>query len=307
MKTFFGLLISMCGVISAQIQTPGSGKIDLYRNFKSPYVTARNVEIWLPDGYSKDKKYAVLYMHDGQMLFDATTTWNKQSWEADDIVARLIKEGKIKDVIIVGIWNGESTRHSDYFPQKPFENLTPEQKLKITNDLKEAGRTSELFQPKSDNYLKFIVEELKPFVDSTYSVFTDRENTFIAGSSMGGLISMYAITQYPDVFGGAACISTHWPGTFGVENNPIPDAFARYIKDSLIQLNGNKIYFDYGNQTLDAFYPPLQKKVDEVMKDYPADLWKSVFFEGKDHSEKSWRERFEIPLLFLLGNGSTKQ
>ena len=84
----------------------------------------------------------------------------------------------------------------------------------------------------SDAYLKFLVTELKPFIDSTFSVATDRSNTFIAGSSMGGLISMYAVCEYPAVFGGAACLSTHWPGIFTAENNPIPEAFEnREVRD----------------------------------------------------------------------------
>ena len=77
------------------------------------------MEVWLPEGYSTNKKYAVLYMHDGQMLYDANTSWNKQSWDVDDVATKLMHEGKVKDFIVVGIWNGGKTRHSDYFPQKP--------------------------------------------------------------------------------------------------------------------------------------------------------------------------------------------
>jgi hypothetical protein len=240
-------------------------------------------------------------MHDGQMLFDSTTTWNKQSWEMDDTSARLIKNGDVQDFIIIGIWNDNATRHIDYFPQKPFETLTASQKDTINIRLQEPGKSKPDFKPNSDNYLRFIVKEVKPFIDSVYSVYTDKSHTFVAGSSMGGLISMYAVTQYPEVFGGAACISTHWPGISQWKGSPIPAAFVTYLKESLKKLNGNKIYFDHGDRTLDALYPPLQKMINDVMLSYPIHLWSSLYFAGKDHSEKSWQERAHLWLKFLLG------
>jgi predicted alpha/beta superfamily hydrolase len=285
-------------------QKPCAGKIDFYESFKSKYISERNVEVWLPEGYSTNKKYAVLYMHDGQMLYDANTSWNKQSWDVDDVATKLMHEGKVKDFIVVGIWNGGKTRHSDYFPQKPYMSLNQEQKDFVNNQLQVAGRTNEkeVFEPNSDNYLKFLVTELKPFIDKKYAVNKDKAHTFVAGSSMGGLISMYAICEYPNVFGGAACLSTHWPGIFAVENNPIPDAFVNYLKLNLPNPKNHKIYFDYGDQTLDALYPPLQKKVDEVMKtkNYSDKSWLTKFFPGEEHSEKSWNKRLNIPLEFLL-------
>ena len=120
---------------------------------------------------------------------------------------------------------------------------------------------------------------------------------------MGGLISMYAICEYPKVFGGAACMSTHWPGIFSMEGNPIPDAFINYLKTKLPDPKKHKIYFDYGTATLDALYPPLQQKADEVMKEkgFTGKNWITKEFPGEDHSEKAWHKRLHIPLTFLLG------
>ena len=243
-------------------------------------------------------------MHDGQMLFDSATTWNKQTWDADDVITKLLQENKINDIIVVGIWNGGTTRHTDYFPQKPFESLTLEQKEKIFTAARANGNS--VFNEQkinSDNYLKFLVKELKPFIDKNYSTYKDRSHTFIAGSSMGGLISMYAICEYPKVFGGAACMSTHWPGIFSMEGNPIPDAFINYLKTKLPDPKKHKFYFDYGTATLDALYPPLQQKADEVMKEkgFTGKNWITKEFPGEDHSEKAWHKRLQIPLTFLLG------
>lgn len=300
------LLSFLLVVISVQSQTPKvvSGKIERIANFQSKFVTPRNVDIWLPDGYSDTIKYAVLYMHDGKMLFDPEYSWNKQSWNVDDVATELFKIKKTKQFIVVGIWNDEQTRAADYFPQKPFGNLSKVEKDAVSDQLQKAGIIRETFNPQSDNYLKFIVQELKPYIDKKYSVHTNRENTFIAGSSLGALVSIYAICEYHAIFGGAACLSTHWVGTLTLENNPVPGAFIAYLDKNLPSPKNHKIYFDCGDQTLDAMYPTIQKRVDSLMsaKGYNATSWLTKFFPGDDHSEKSWGSRLNIPLAFLFRN-----
>ena len=302
----FFLFLHLCTTAQAQDVLPNvsSGKLIRIANFQSKYITQRNIDIWFPEGYDGKKKFSVLYMHDGQALYDSTTTWNHQAWDVDDVAGKLIAEGKLKNVIVVGIWNGGVTRHTDYFPRKPFEQLTQTEKDTVTAQLQTAGRTKDIFKPQSDNYLKFIVEELKPYIDTTYSVYKNQENTFIAGSSMGGLISIYAICEYPEIFGGAACFSTHWVGTFKLENNPVPKAFISYLQKNLPSSANHKIYFDCGDQTLDALYPAIQKSVDEIMtnKGFSEKSWMTKYFPGEDHSERAWKKRLNIPLQFLLNN-----
>ncbi len=285
------------------------GEIERIESFKSEYVQERIIDIWLPQNYSKAKKYSVLYMHDGQMLFDHTTTWNGQEWGVDETMSALISSGKTKETIVVGIHNTEH-RHAEYYPQKALELLTPEyQDSIITKGARSEGTS--LFSKKvcSDDYLKFLVEELKPHIDAVYSTSKQTKDTFIAGSSMGGLISMYALCEYPDVFAGAACLSTHWIGTFDTINNPIPLTFVNYLDRKLPNPSTHKIYFDYGTETLDRFYEPYQLRVDSVMssKGYTEQNWITQKFVGADHSEASWNERLHIPITFLLDNDSTNR
>jgi predicted alpha/beta superfamily hydrolase len=297
------ILLTVIRGQSQNLPKVASGTIIRVENFQSGFVDPRNVDIWLPDGYDPHKKYNVVYMHDGQMLFDSAKTWNHQAWDIDDVAGMLMEEGRVKKFIVVGIWNGVKSRYPDYFPQKPYESFSPEQKAYIAKKLQDSGKITGDFKAVSDNYLKFLVTELKPFIDKNYSTFSGRKHTFISGSSMGGLISIYAICEYPGVFGGAACLSTHWPGIHTMENNPVPEAMLRYLTTKLPDPGRHKIYFDYGDQTLDAMYPPLQQAVDEVMKarGFSSKNWQTQFFPGKDHSEKSWKERLSFPLLFLLG------
>ncbi|MGJ8591000.1 MAG: alpha/beta hydrolase [Aquaticitalea sp.] len=268
--------------------------------FPSNFIPTRKVDIWLPKNYSKDKKYAVLYMHDGQMLFDSRITWNQQEWKVDEVSTKLMNDSITKDFIVIAPFNINELRHSEYFPQKPFESLSE----KIKDSLfKEAENDNfKLSSVTSDNYLSFIVKELKPYIDQNYSVHTDRDNTFVAGSSMGGLISMYAICEYPEIFGAAACMSTHWPGGNPNENDLLTNTFFEYMKKNVPSPKNHKIYFDYGTVTLDKFYPKYANRVNALFKDkgYDASNFKNLKFEGADHSELSWQKRLDIPLTFLL-------
>ena len=148
----------------------------------------------------------------------------------------------------------------------------------------------------SDNYLRFIVEELKPFIDGTYRTQPGRGNTFVIGSSMGGLISAYAISEYPGIFGGAACMSPHWVIGNG--------AVVKWLNHHLPSAGAHRLYFDYGTETLDADYEPYQQQMDEVMRQHgyiAGEDWITLRFDGADHSPRAWRERLHVPLKFLLG------
>lgn len=303
MKILLFTLFIFNFTFSQEIPEVSYGRIERIENFHSQFVTPRTIDVWLPEDYSKIKKYAVLYMQDGQMLYDATQTWNNQSWEVDAVLAKLHTDNKIQDIIVVGIWNDGVTRHADYFPKKAFELLSKQQQDSIYSLERSPGVKYFNTKVTSDNYLKFIVEELKPLIDGKYSVYTSKEHTYITGSSMGALISLYAICEYPNIFGGAACISTHWPGIFQVENNPIPYAFYRYLEKHLPNPKEHRIYFDFGTETLDALYEPLQKEVDAIMlqKGYNVNDWITKKFEGENHSEMAWQKRLHFPFIFLFG------
>jgi enterochelin esterase-like enzyme len=287
---------------SSALPKVASGRIERLADFDSKYVPARNIDIWLPQGYPEAGKYAVLYMHDGQMLFDAQQTWNHQEWRADETAATLIGNAEVLHFIIVGIWNADAARHSEYFPQKPYASLSRHERRALDKLAREAKTPKSVRKVYSDRYLKFVVNELKPYIDQHFAVHRSAEHTFIMGSSMGALISMYALTEYPEVFGGAACLSTHWPVTYSVDDNPIPNAIMQYMAAHLPPAQKHRLYFDHGTATLDAMYPKLQARVDAMMrsKDYPSNLWQTRIFPGAEHSEKAWSERLHIPMRFLM-------
>ena len=99
------------------------GKIERISMMKSKYVSARNVDVWLPSDYDTSKRYSVLYMNDGQVLFDPSFSWLNNEWQVDEMMGKLLNEKSIENTIVIGIWNSDSGRVGDYFPQKPFESL----------------------------------------------------------------------------------------------------------------------------------------------------------------------------------------
>lgn len=226
------------------------GSLTRHENFPSQHVEARHVDVWCPPGYDGDTaRYPVIYMHDGQNLFDPAWSSIGIDWGMDEAIARLTAEGAIDGAIVVGIWNSPQ-RYLDYMPQKPLQSV-------------EARTLSEKFvqeqgHPQSDAYLRFMVEELKPFVDATYRTRSDRSHTLVMGSSMGGLISLYALTEYPAIFGGAGCVSTHWP----IGGMMLVD----YFGSVLPRPGAHRFYFDYGTATIDADYEPYQQRMDELMQ-----------------------------------------
>ncbi|MFZ4632959.1 MAG: alpha/beta hydrolase [Saprospiraceae bacterium] len=299
-RLFFPLLLcsALGSIQTARGQSPAlpAPAIFSMASFTSKHVDARRVDVWLPKGYRRENAstYAVLYMHDGQNLFDTTFSYGGHEWHIDEVAARMLAADSLRPFIVVGVWNSPK-RFREFAPEKPFARTPEAFQQQLGN---ERGR--ELY---SDAYLRFLVSELKPFVDAQFGCSKRKEDTFIMGSSMGGLISLYAVLEYPAVFGGAACVSTHWPLSLQKNDHAFSDVMGAYMQEKLPAAGNPKLYFDYGTTTLDSLYEPHQLHIDSVLRgmDYPAARWKSLKFEGAAHKEASWAERVDIPLYFLLG------
>lgn len=288
----------MLAVISCYAQP--KGKIVKIDSFKSKLVQARNIEIWLPAGYNTDTKktYPVLYMQDGQNVFNASTSTHKVAWEADDTATKLTAIKRVEPFIIVAIWSTDD-RYMEYFPEKASLNFSQNDRNLFSSATKKDNPKGTGFL--GDKYLKFITQELKPYIDKEYRTKTDAANTAICGSSMGAIISLYAICEYPDVFGEAACLSTHWPLMPDSANGSIAEAFKKYLYEKMPSPQNHRIYFDHGTVTMDKYYGPHQKTIDGIMtaKGYKEANWTTKKFEGEAHIEKAWQKRFHEVLIFL--------
>ena len=254
-----------------------------------------NLDIWVPDCYNPEEKYPVLYLHDGQNLYDAKSSWNKQAWEIDEVGGRLIAEGKIKPFIAVGIWSIDATRVCDLMPEKVLTEYFDHEKYTTTGF--ESYCTKEI---RGDEYVDLIVNTIKPMIDSTFSTLPDMENTAVMGSSMGGLASFYAMCERPDVFGTAICVSTH----MSVSGETCwAEAVFAYLRDKLPTDGNHKIYFDCGDKTSDYYYVPFWDELISIPqeKGYTVENGKLSygFYPGTSPDEASWCKRVDVPLTFL--------
>ena len=261
------------------------GRWCTWKHVESDFLARpRHVGIWLPPGYDATLRYPVLYMHDGQNLFDPRLTGNGEIWDVDDAIVRLVDAGRIPSVIVVGVFN-TADRMFEYSPWH-----------------------------QAPNYARFLIEELMPRVNEEFSTLTGPQDTVAMGSSMGGLLSYYLVTNHPDQFGACGCISTHFPlseaavARFQPEDpaNGFPDEtpfVLRDIEGGLQVPEGVRYWFDYGTEGLDAQYHDPHQGVRQWLLDQGlrqgADFEMRAY-QGADHNEASWRERLEDPLRFLF-------
>ncbi|MDO9587743.1 MAG: alpha/beta hydrolase-fold protein [Brevundimonas sp.] len=288
--------------LSARADAPPAGRLVEHPQTPSAHVQPRDVSVWLPPGYdAADARYPVLYMHDGQNLFDAARAGYGKEWGVDEHLARLSANGQIRLPIVVGVHN-TPLRLREYVPADMIRALP--------GDIRADLLTLYGGEPLSDGYLRFLVEELKPFIDRTYRTRPARDETTIMGSSMGGLISLYALMKHPEVFGSAGCLSTHWPLRIErLDDNrlerwreTIVQTWSEVIARGLPGPSSHRLYFDRGDETLDQFYAFFQSRIDTVVtaQGWTPDRFRSLVFPGAEHNEASWNQRLDAPLTFLL-------
>ncbi len=275
---------------------PGYATVKL-DHFASAHIGPRKVEVLVPINVSHAERFAVIYMFDGQNLFDPFRRRDGQmspGWRVQQVLDSLHRAGTIDPMIVVAIHHGRRNRGKEYMPAQPAVMI----KERAASSPVEVYRAFATDPPRSDDHLSFLVHELKPHIDAHFKTMPEARHTFVAGASMGGLLAAYAICEYPEIFGGAACLSTHWPVLDGV--------FLEYLKDHLPDPATHRIYFDHGTQGLDRTYPPYQQRVDQLMRARgynQGSQWMTRQFEGADHRSEDWHKRLHVPLEFLMARG----
>ena len=254
-----------------------TGNIKLHTAVKSQFVEdARDVIVYLPPDYgsAQDRRYPVLYLHDGQNLFDAATAFAGNDWGLDELAEELIQAGEIQPLIIVGIYNAGAKRMAEY-----------------THVRDRRGRGG-----RARNYARLIVEDLKPFIDSEYRTRPDRANTGLGGSSLGGLVTLYLGLHHPDTFGKLIVMS---PSIWWANR-----AILREVR-KLRQRLPQKIWLDIGTcegQNPDACVKNAKDLADALVAKgwQPEHDFKFVEDQGAGHNEKAWGFRIRDALKFLF-------
>lgn len=258
-----------------------TGTLKTHENFPSQILTtSRTLAVWLPSGYAtSDERYPVLYMQDGQNLFDEATAAFGAEWKIDETATRLIEQKKISPVIIVGIWNTPQ-RLREYTPTKDQQ-------------YGDGGSATE--------YLRCVIEEIKPFIDDNYRTRPGRDDTAIGGSSLGGLFALFAATEARHVFFGSVAFS---PSLFWDQEN-----FLKQIETEPTRFESTRLYVDMGTlEGRDAAAQSANLKrlrrlsaaLETEIGHENANVWIRKI-EGARHNETAWAERFEDGLEFLFG------
>lgn len=276
------LLLLVCRAAIAQQPHTLTGDVRLHKDFHSKILNNdRHVIVYLPPGYdaNQNKRYAVFYMHDGQNLFDGATSFIAgQEWRVDETAQALIESGKIEPLIIVGVYNTGTERVNEY--------------TAVRDAKYKAGG-------KGDLYGRFLVEELKPFIDSTYRTKKDAKHTGLGGSSLGGLISLYLGLKYPNIFTRIAVVS---PSVWWADNEIVQFTKNESRKPAL------RIWLDVGTKegrddkearsTVDGarmLKRVLIEKGWQEGKDF-----RYLEAAGAEHNEKAWAARTAAILEFLF-------
>lgn len=269
-------------------------------------VGVEDIWVWLPPSYatSPDRRYPVLYMHDAENIFDRRLSNFDKEWGIDEAITRMSEQGDLREWIVVGL-RSPKNRYQVLFPQKLYDFLPDDYRLRV-DEIQFAG-IEPGYPLRGDDYVRLLADDLKPKVDAIFRTLAGAQDTAVMGSSMGGLMSLYAIAERPDVFGQAAGLSTHLPLAApegdDVEGRvrAVTEAFRAYFSASALNPERNHIYIDHGTATLDAFYPPYAKAFDAMMAEqgWGGASYQSRAFFGAEHEENAWAQRVDIPLAFL--------
>ncbi len=243
-----------------------TGTVRYHRALKGAGIQDRDLIVWLPPGYeSESRRYAVVYMHDGQNIFDPVTSAFGVDWSIDETVDALIRKKSIEPVIVVGIYN-TSDRMKEYTPGD-----------------------------KGTAYMNFVVKTVKPLIDTTYRTKADRKNTIVGGSSAGGTISFMLVWEHPEVFSKAICMSPAFK-SLSAEGWD----YVRVIQASSDKKKDVFFYLDNGGVGLES---QLQPGIDEMIRALKAKGYEEgkdfVFVQDSaaKHSEADWAKRFPRALL----------
>lgn len=242
------------------------GELLFHPEVGGPGVPPRMVSVWLPPGYHApaDRRYPVLYMHDGQNCFDPARASFGMEWGMDETATRLIGEGRIEPIIIVAM---------DCHGAKRFEEYSD--------------------SPEGRAYRDYVVNVVKPLIDRTYRTRPEREHTAVMGSSMGGCVSFLLAWEHPEVFSAAGCLS---PAFFTGEEKRVR-AYRGERKPIRLYLDNGEVGLEKKLQKgIDRMLALLPKKGFQEGRDY---RW--FLDPGAEHNENAWAARVWRPLEFLFG------
>jgi predicted alpha/beta superfamily hydrolase len=250
------------------------GQLRKYDNFRSKFLrNQRDIVVYVPPDYDQqpERRYPVLYLHDGQNLFDAATAFNGQDWHVAQTADYAISAGLVEPLIVVGLYNTGKTRLREYTPTS----------------------VPRLGGGRADRYAKFLIEEVKPVVDRDYRTRQEASQTGIGGSSLGGLVSIYLGLKFSNVFSKIAALS---PSVWWNQR-----VILRFAQAAPVEPRP-RIWLDIGTREGPRIVDDVEKFRDVLLSkgwQYDRDLHYERA-EGAEHNEAAWAARVGPFLKFLF-------
>lgn len=279
----------------------GQGQAIEWKAVAAPGLPQQRVTVWLPPEYAAQPKrrFPVLYMWDGQNLFDSATTHYGKAWMVQDVLKDMVARGEAEAHIVVGIWSPPGKdRYRTYLPQFAADYAGGEV---ATNIAEMAGGPVA-----SKAQLDWVADSLKARVDNEFRTLAGAKNTTVVGASMGGIMSCYAIVARPDVFGRAGCVSAHFalidPELAPANAMQIEGLWGDFLGANLGAPKGRRVWMDHGTEKLDSYYAPWQRMVAD---DFTALGWRegedfaTRVYQGAEHDENFWHARMPEMLAWL--------
>ena len=289
--------------LSAEIAT---GELEEF--FISNGKNDRKVRIYYPSNNPINEETTFIIMNDGEELFLEQDSWNGKSWRIDKSFDQLNKKNIDHNIVIIAVHSAKRFKGKFFDDTRRYIELFPKEAI----DYFEEGQKKRLYNSLSQrSYPDFLVTAVIPFLEDKFQVTLNKDNLGVMGSSMGGLSALNTIIEYPDIFGFAGCLSTHWVGIKPGEYLLLPfrkkidgdkdtiDAIKKYVVANLLKIKDHRIYFDHGTVGLDYLYRNPQNDINQIFAKNSM-TFESKVFEGHDHDPNDFGKRFLPTMKFLL-------
>ena len=306
MKNFLFLLIISINFLNAELSF---GSIE--EAFIANGEHNRKIQIYYPIDIKINEKTKFIIMNDGEELFQEKDSWSGNAWNIDDSFKKLYQDGVSLNIVVIAIDSAKRSKGKIIDETRRYVEYFPNEAIEFFNKGMKKNTYSYLIDNKELNYPYFLINTVIPYLEEKFNMKLDQFNLGIIGASMGGLSALNTALEYPDYFGFAGCISTHWVGIKPSEYFLLPirrkitgdeettEAIRKYVDSNIIKLKNKRIYFDHGTVGLDSLYGAPQEDINKIFKGNDIDFKSEVFLDH-GHETNFFGERFGPLLVYLL-------
>ncbi len=306
MKNFLFLLIISINFLNAELSFGSIEEVFIANGEHN-----RKVQIYYPTDIKINKKTKFIIMNDGEELFQEKDSWSGGAWNIDDSFKKLYQDGVSLNIVVIALDSAKRSKGKIIDETRRYVEYFPNEVIGFFSEGMKKNTYSYFIDKKDLNYPHFLINTVIPYLEEKFNMKLDQSNLGIIGASMGGLSALNTILEYPNYFGFAGCISTHWVGIKPSEYFLLPirrkitgdeettEAIRKYVDRNILKLKNKRIYFDHGTVGLDSLYGAPQEDINKIFEGNDIDFKSKVFLDH-GHETNFFGERFGPLLVYLL-------